>query len=294
MDFLTRFQGRTNMIPKKGLDQLMTEPSTPIEKLVVESIEENPQVFVKPRQMGSIKSHRSVSNPKGPQTTHMPRESLTQFSRTVALPHPNQIGHRDSQLRLQTDPMFLEQEPHMNLMTPQAYLKNHSNLLQRTTNLSPKKQKLITSQSTYMPPKEHHSASVTPNYSLNSTKTNSLLVKTNIVVPNQSYLKADETPSSRFKLSNSMVNRTIDPNVHKHSLNEALKYSEVQNSKTQENRISLMNTFERQEKVLNKYRQGLFSEGAFHQPRMSQSKGYLPLALMSPKQELIQHHYVPY
>lgn len=45
MDFLTRFQGRTNLIPKKGIDHLMTEPSTPIEKLVVESIEETPQVF---------------------------------------------------------------------------------------------------------------------------------------------------------------------------------------------------------------------------------------------------------
>jgi len=296
MDFLTRFQGRTNLVPKKGIDHLMTEPSTPIEKLIVESVDANPQVFVKPRQMGGIKSHRSVSNPKGPQSTQIPRESIQQFSRTVAVSHPNQIGQQNHQLRIQTDPMFHAHESQMS-MTPHGSYKNVSNLLQRTGNMSPKKQKMMTSHSTYMTPKEVQSATVTPAYSLNSTKTNSMLLKTNIVVPNQSYLKVDETPSSRFKLNNSMMtNRTIDPHVHKHSLNEAFKYSEAQNSKTQENRISLMNTFERQEKVLNKYRQGLFSEGAMSsQPRMSQSKGYLPLAL-SPKHEFLhmQQHYPPY
>lgn len=295
MDFLTRFQGRTNLVPKKGIDQLMTEPSTPIEKLIVESVGENPQVFVKPRQMGSIKSHRSVSNPKGPQSTQMPRDSIQQFSRTVAVSHPNQIGHQNHQLRIQTDPMFHGHDTPMG-MTPHGSYKNVSNLLQRTA-MSPKKQKMMTSQSTYMTPKEVHSATVTPAYSLNSTKSGSMLLKTNISVPNQSYMKMDETPSSRFKLNNSMMtNRTCDPHVHKHSLNEAFKYSEAQNSKTQENRISLMNTFERQEKVLNKYRQGLFSEGSLgHQPRMSQSKGYLPLAL-SPKHEFLhtQQHYPHY
>lgn len=282
MDFLTRFQGRTNLIPKKGIDHLMTEPSTPIAKLVVECIEETPQVFLKPRQMGAIKSHRSTSNPKGPQAMNASRGSITPLNQAMVGSHPNQIGHQNSQTRLQTDPMFIDQEGHMP-MGHQPYYKSQSNLLQKNKEMTPRKNMLLSSHSSaYMMPKEPMSASVTPSYSLNSTKTNSMLITTNISVPNQSYMKADETPSSRFKMNNSMMSRSVDPYTPKYS------YAEAQNNKAQENRISLMNTFERQEKVLHKYRQSLFSEGAFPNPgRMNQSKGYLPL---SPKHEFLQHY----
>lgn len=238
--------------------------------------------------MGSIKSHRSISNPKGPQVMHASRGSITPLSQTMAGHHPNQIDHQNPQVRLPTDPQFFDQEGHMP-MAPQSYYKAQSNLLLKSKDATPRKNILLSSHSsTYMIPKEPMSASMTPNYSLNSTKSGGMLITTNISVPNQSYIKADETPSSRFRMNNSMLSKSVDPHVHKYS------YAEAQSNKAQENRISHMNTFERQEKVLHKYRQSLFSEGAFpNQGRMSQSKGYLPL-MLSPKQEFLQHHYPPY
>jgi len=238
--------------------------------------------------MGSIQTHRSISNPKGPKVMHASRGSITPLSKTMAGAHPNQIGHQNSQVRIQTDPQFFDQEGHMP-MGQQPYYKAQSNLLLKSKDATPRKNILLSSHSSaYMIPKEPMSASVTPSYSLNSTKSGGMLITTNISVPNQSYMKADETPSSRFKMNNFMLSKSVDPS-HKYS------YAEAQNNKAQENRISHMGTFERQEKVLHKYRQSLFSEGAFpNHGRMNQSKGYLPLMMLSPKQEFVPHHYPPY
>jgi len=43
MDFLTRFQGRTNFVTKEGITSVMTDSSCPIDKLTPQPLVETPR-----------------------------------------------------------------------------------------------------------------------------------------------------------------------------------------------------------------------------------------------------------
>jgi len=106
------------------------------------------------------------------------------------------------------------------------------------------------------------------NYNMNSL----LLGRNNNGGYTQKNAKPAESPFSGLKTTNYSMNYGISQ-----SPRESLRNNDSYNSEAPESRIARMSFVERQEKVLNKYRPKLPSEGdVFAQVKMSQSQAHMP------------------
>jgi len=255
MDFLTRFQGRTNFVTKEGITSVMTDSSCPIDKLTSQPLVETPR---------PIRKSKTVSKQPTPRASNDRREQLlASFSpKAQTNQFPLQLTKKQSsppQLKLQTDMNYFDAKERGPKLTPHGY---------------------YTPQHRFYQNEPYSADKVSFTQQIESYNMNSLLLgRNNNTGYTQKNMKPSESPFMGLKTTNYSMNHGISQ-----SPRESMKNNESSYFEAPESRIARMGFVERQEKVLNKYRPKLYSEGdIFAQVRSSQSQAHLPK--MMPRQQ---------